>query len=202
WSAFGLLTADIRHDLTQAIIKPLDKSVKAVLEKEFQDLVEKGTKMCVDDGFTQKDVILLKELDIRLVGQSYEITVPYDDELTSISDSFDKAHEQAYGYSSPDSPREVVNIRVSALVRMPKFSLTSLPTGGKEPPTESFTGVRKVYLKQEWTDAKIYQKSFLQSGNVIQGPSIIEQADSTCLIDFGWKAEVLPDGHLILTKLN
>jgi len=202
WSAFGLLTADIRHDLTQSIIKPLNNSIKDVLEAEFQDLVEKGITMCVEDGFIEKDVVIMKDLDIRLVGQSYEITVPYDDELTVISDSFDRAHEQAYGYSSPDSPREAVNIRVSALVRLPKFTLASLPLGGKEPSKESFSGVRKVYLKKKWVNAKIYQKSLLRSGNIIQGPSIIEQADSTCLIDFGWEAEVLPDGHLILTNLS
>lgn len=202
WSAFGLLTADIRHDLTQSIIKPLNKSLPDILGTEFKGLVKQGIDMCIKDGFTEKNVVIMKDLDIRLVGQSYEITVPYDDEISIISESFDKAHEQAYGYCSPESPREVVNIRVSALVRLPKFSLASLPTGMKEPPEESFVGLRKVYLKQHWVDVKIYQKSHLQSGNLINGPSIIEQADTTCFIDFGWLAEVLPDGHLILTKLD
>ncbi|MHA1978779.1 MAG: hypothetical protein ACW98I_17895, partial [Candidatus Hodarchaeales archaeon] len=129
-------------------------------------------------------------------------TVPYDNEISLISESFDKVHEQAYGYSSPDSPREVVNIRVSALVRLPKFSLASLLPGGKKPSEESFIGVRKVYLKQQWVDVNVYQKSHLLSGNLIDGPSIIEQADTTCFVDFGWIAEVLPDGHLILTCID
>ena len=202
WSAFGLLTADIRHDLTQSIIKPLNKSLPDMLGTEFQGLVRQGINMCIKDGFDEKDVVIMKDLDIRLVGQSYEITVPYDNEISIISESFDKAHEQAYGYCSPDSPREVVNIRISALVRLPKFSLASLPLGGKEPPEVSFIGVRKVYLKQKWVDVNVYQKSHLQSGNLINGPSIIEQADTTCFIDFGWVAEVLPDGHLVLKKLG
>ena len=158
--------------------------------------------MCIKDGFTKENVVIMKDLDIRLVGQSYEITVPYGKEISDISESFDEAHEQAYGYCSPDSPREVVNIRVSALIRLPKFSLASLPLGGKIPPEESFIGVRKVYLKQQWVDVNVYQKSHLQSGNLINGPSIIEQADTTCFVEMGWLAEVLPDGHLILTKLD
>jgi N-methylhydantoinase A len=158
--------------------------------------------MCIKDGFAEKNVVIMKDLDIRLVGQSYEITIPYDNEISKISESFDEAHEQAYGYCSSDSPREVVNIRVSALVRLPKFSLASLPPGGVKPPEESYIGIRKVYLKQQWVEVNVYRKSHLLSGNLISGPSIIEQADTTCFIDVGWLAEVLSDGHLILTKLN
>ena len=202
WSAFGLLTADVRHDLTQSIIKPLNNSLLDILNTKFQGLVKQGINMCIKDGFTEKSVVIMKDLDIRLVGQSYEITVPYEDEISLISESFDKAHEQAYGYCSPESPREVVNIRVSALVRLPKFSLASLPTGTREPPKDSFVDLRKIYLKQQWVEVKIYKKSHLQSGNIINGPSIIEQADTTCFIDVGWIAEVLQDGHLVLTKLN
>ncbi len=200
WSAFGLLTADIKHDLTKSIIKPLNYSVLPYLETSFNELVHKGIKLCIDDGFDEKEIIIIKEVDIRLVGQSYELTVSYQDEIEEMSKSFDSVHEKAYGYSSPNAPHEVINIRVSAVVKLPKFSLPKLPLGEDIPPPESLMEERSIYLNGKWEKAAIYKKDLLRSGNKILGPSIIEQADSTVLVDKDWFVEVLEDGHLIMKK--
>ncbi len=200
WSAFGLLNANIKHDLTKSIIKPLTKSIKPHLESSFTELIQKGIELCVDDGFQEKDILIVKDVDIRLVGQSYEITVPYSEKVQDMQESFDITHEQAYGYSTPEAPHELINIRVSAIVKLPKFTLAKLPLGKKFPPSESIVDVRKVYLDGEWQEAKVYQKEFLLSGNKIDGPSIIEQADSTVLVEEGWIAEILQDGHILMKK--
>ncbi|MHA1994210.1 MAG: hydantoinase/oxoprolinase family protein [Candidatus Hodarchaeales archaeon] len=202
WSAFGLLTADIKHDLTQSIIKPLNQSVRTQLDSSFDELVRDGVKLCIEDGFSQEDIIIVKNVDIRLVGQSYEITVPYTSNIEEISKLFDKAHEKAYGYSSPDAPHEIINIRVSAIVTLPKFSLARLPQGSESPSPKSFLEVRNVYINGGWKEANVYQKSLLSAGNKIIGPSIIEQADSTILVDIGWKMEVLEDGHIVMNKTS
>ncbi|MHA1978126.1 MAG: hydantoinase/oxoprolinase family protein [Candidatus Hodarchaeales archaeon] len=200
WSAFGLLTADIKHDLTKSIIKPLTKSILPQLNSAFEDLVLEGINMCVEDGFSHDEIIIVKAVDIRLVGQSYEITVPYSNKLERISKSFDNAHEKAYGYSSPESPHEIINIRVSASVPLPKFTLTKLPQGEKFPAPASLIEIRSIYLNGRWEKANVYRKSLLCSGNEISGPSIIEQADTTILVNIGWKMEVLEDGHIIMRK--
>ena len=202
WSALGLLTADIRHDYTKSVIKPLNDSVKPVLNEFFDELSQIGVEMCIEDGFKESEVEIIKNVDIRLIGQSYEITVPYHDEIQKISEAFDIAHKQAYGYSSPDSPREVVNIRVSAVVYLPKLNLISLPQGDITPPDNSYKGLRKIYIHHNWMEAKVYIRSSLLAGNIIKGPSVIEQEDSTILIDVGWNASVEPDGHLILTQIK
>lgn len=200
WSAYGLLTADIRHDLSTAIIKPLNKMSNEQLEKPFANLVQQGVQMCIDDGFSKNDVLIARSLDIRLTGQSYELTVPFYGKIEAISHAFDEAHKQAYGYASPDAPREIVNIRVAASVPLPKFKLLTLPQGVDEPEDATKSGKREIFLNGEWLKADIYQKSRLKASNLIHGPSIIEQADSTTLVDIGWVAEVKPDGHLVLQR--
>ena len=202
WSAFGLLTADIKHDLTQSIIKPLTMEILPQLEVSFKELVHEGINQCVEDGFNQDEVIVVKAVDVRLIGQSYEITVPYSNNIREISQLFDTAHNQAYGYSSPEAPHEIINIRVSAIVPLPKFPLAKLPQGEEVPPPSSLLEVRKVYLNGKWEDVKIYQKSLLGSSNKIVGPCIIEQADTTVLVDGGWIMEVLVDGHIVMEKIQ
>lgn len=202
WSAYGLLTADIRHDLSQSILKPFHKISESYLEDNFANIAQQGIKLCVDDGFSEEVVLIARQLDVRLVGQSYELTVPFYGNLRTISHAFDKAHEKAYGYASPDAPREVVNLRVAAMVPLPKFELIALPKGNTNPPKNAKSGKRQIFLKNKWVEADIYQKSKLESFNIIKGPSIIEQPDSTTLVDIGWEAEVKSEGHMLLRRVR
>ncbi len=199
WSAYGLLTADIRHDLSISILKPIKQISNKELDSAFGKLVQRGIKLCVEDGFTSKDVIVGRQLDLRLIGQSHELRVPYYGQLDAVSLSFDNVHEQAYGYSSPDEPKEIVNLRVSAMVPLPKFSLPKLPQGNSNPEKAKIE-VREIFLKDNYVEASIYRKSKLCANNIIKGPSIIEQFDSTTLVSEGWNAEVKSDGHLLLKK--
>ncbi|NHJ01259.1 MAG: hydantoinase/oxoprolinase family protein [Candidatus Heimdallarchaeota archaeon] len=204
WSAYGLITADIRHDLSSSYLKPLlknDQKSNQILEEAFSSLAHRGIQMCVDDGFAEKDVLIARQLDIRLEGQSHELNVPYYGNLVAASHNFDRAHELAYGYSSPDEPREIVNLRVSAMVHLPKFSLPALKEGNIAI-NDGFIGTREVYLRGGYREVNIYQKSHLKANNVIIGPAIIEQTDSTTLVDIGWKARVKLDGHLLITKIR
>ncbi|UCE13455.1 MAG: hydantoinase/oxoprolinase family protein, partial [Candidatus Heimdallarchaeota archaeon] len=202
WSAFGLLTADIRHDLSLSVLKPLNEISEEELENGFTSIVEQGIQLCVDDGFLKEDVQIFRTLDIRLLGQSYELNTPFYGKIGEISRAFDRVHKQAYGYSSPDEPREIVNLRVAAMVPLPKFGLQSLPEGEREPVLEARSGKRRVFLTDGWQDVDIFQKSFLEANNLIYGPSIIEQPDSTTLIDENWVAEVKADGHLLVSRCS
>ncbi len=201
WSAYGLLTADIRHDMSISILKPLNKISNEQLDSVFATLVQQGIQLCLEDGFSEKDVIVTRNLDLRLVGQSYELTVPFHGKIEATSQAFDEAHKKAYGYASPEAPREIVNLRVAAMVSLPKFELSPLSIGDTNPKNAQ-TGTREVFLKNNWIEANIYKKSQLEANNIIEGPSIIEQNDSTTLIDIGWRAEVKKDGHLILSRIS
>ncbi len=141
WSAYGLLTADIRHDMSISILKPLNKMSNEQLDSVFATLVQQGIQLCLEDGFSEKDVIVTRNLDLRLVGQSYELTVPFHGKIEATSQAFDEAHKKAYGYASPEAPREIVNLRVAAMVSLPKFELSPLSMGDTNPKNAQ-TGTR------------------------------------------------------------
>ena len=201
WSAYGLLAADIRHDLSKSLLKPLKDMTNEQLESEFHSLVQQGIQLCVEDGFPEKDILIARNLDLRLIGQSYELNVPFYGRIEAVSHAFDVAHKQAYGYASVDTPREIVNLRVAAMVSLPKFQLPSLPKGTSNP-KEAQTGTREVFLNHKWLEVDIYQRSQLKANNIIEGPCIIEQNDSTTLVDVGWVAKVNTNCHLLLRRLK
>ncbi|MFW9778353.1 MAG: hydantoinase/oxoprolinase family protein [Candidatus Heimdallarchaeota archaeon] len=199
WSAYGLLTADIRHDLTRSYLRPLYELKTGQLETAFADLVKQGVQLCIEDGFEEKDILVARNLEIRLVGQSYELTVPYYGQIEAISDAFDKIHEKTYGYATPSDPKEIVNLRISAMVPLPKFQMPRLKSGNPHN-LDMDTGSRSVYLDNNWRTSPVYQKSRLKANNILKGPCIIEQDDTTILVDLGWQAIVKSDGHMLLTR--
>ena len=201
WSAYGLLAADIRHDLSKSLLKPLEKMTNEQLESEFHSLVQQGVQLCVEDGFLEKDILIARNLDLRLIGQSYELKVPFYGRIEAVSHAFDVAHKQAYGYASADAPREIVNLRIAAMVSLPKFKLHSLVKGTSNP-KDAQTGTREVFLNHKWIEANIYHRSQLKANNIIEGPSIIEQNDSTTLVDVGWVAKLETNSHLLLRRLK
>ncbi|MFW9854830.1 MAG: hydantoinase/oxoprolinase family protein [Candidatus Thorarchaeota archaeon] len=201
WSAYGLLTADIRHDLTRSYLKLLGELKASQLEATFADLAKQGVQLCIEDGFEEKDVLIARNLEIRLVGQSYELSVPYYGHIEVISDAFDKIHEKTYGYATPDDPKEIVNLRISAMVPLPRFRMPRLESGNAQT-LETQPLSRSVYLDNRWQSSYVHQKSRLKANNILKGPCIIEQDDTTILINLGWQAIVKSDGHMVLTRLK
>ncbi|MHA2298729.1 MAG: hydantoinase/oxoprolinase family protein [Candidatus Hodarchaeales archaeon] len=200
WSAFGLLTSDIRHDLSRSYLKLFSELTDDLVERIFDELARTGISLCEADGFTSKDVTISRKIDVRLQGQSYELPIPYDGDLEVASREFDRLHEQMYGYSIPKEPRVLVNLRLSAIVELPSFLRVPLSKGSPNP-SRALKGNRKIFLQGEWVEkVPIYRREQLLAGNIITGPAIIEQADSTTLVDQGWVATVEKNSHIVIRR--
>ncbi|MFW9993434.1 MAG: hydantoinase/oxoprolinase family protein [Candidatus Odinarchaeota archaeon] len=200
WSALGLLTSDIRHDLSRSYLKPFNELTDTTVEQIFSPLARKAIAYCEADGFKARDVILSRSLDVRLQGQSYELTVPFNGNLEVASEEFDELHKRMYGYAAPDEQRVLVNLNLSATVKLPVIAWRSLSEGQADS-RKAVQGYRTVLIHGEWVDkVPVYRRIKLLAGNVIQGPAIIEQADSTTFIDQGWTANVEKNSHIVIRR--
>ena len=140
------------------------------------------------EGITSEDVSLVRAADARYVGQGYELEVLAasgkleQSDVEDIMERFHEAHVRNYGYASRDNPVEVVNLRVTALASMPRPDLAhdSHDTGGD--PSRTVIGHRNVYFRNEPKETSIYDRSGLRPGDVITGPAIVEQLDSTTVV--------------------
>jgi len=198
WSAYGLLRADIKHDLSKSLLKPLSAVSDEEIHESFRKLEEKGLELCKEDGFPPSDVLLSRSLDIRLHGQSYELIVPYDGKISDSSDIFDREHHRVYGYSVPSEPRVIVNLRLTAMVLMPKFRIKPVQKGSRDPKS-ALSGNRNIFIRDSWYNAPVYRRSRLLAGNIIQGPAIIEQPDTTVFIDHDWSV-IVDRSHIRLRR--
>jgi N-methylhydantoinase A len=132
-----------------------------------------------------------KYLDVRYRGQSYELTIPYREEIHAV---FDDAHHKAYGYSRPEAPLEIVNIRVRAVGKTPKPQL--LPQRNVNHQKVKNDAFRTVYLPGGATTLPVYRGEELPPGSLFDGPALVVREDTTILVESGDRCRVDPYGNL------
>ena len=156
--------------------------------------------------------VFARELDMRYTGQGYELRVPLDGigaagglddaALVEARKRFDGIHARIHGHAAEEKPVEVVSYRVRARVEVPKYEPVAGSNVTETPaPDEARKGTRDVWFTST-TSVKtvIWDRNGLPAGSVLQGPSIVEQLDSTIVVPYGWKAHVDGFMNLILTR--
>jgi N-methylhydantoinase A/oxoprolinase/acetone carboxylase beta subunit len=197
-SSLGLLMADSIKDYSKSILKTSEKTNQEELENQFKKLIEKSIKSMKEDGFQEDAITIFSFLDLRYQGQSYEITIPYRNKITSnlsfVSD-FHKAHRKLYSYHHEQRPVEIVNIRVKAVGTTKKIKLKRLPPKDKNP-GRAFMKKQAIHYEGKTWQASVFKRAPLATGNKINGPALIADSESTTFLPFSYKLEV--DGFLNL----
>lgn len=199
FSAYGLLVADVRVDASHSYRgEAIDV---AVLTDQFAELVDRVETRFEEQGFDQDVVDLTREVDMRYRGQSYELTVPVPggphDSITeaTVEDTaraFHERHQRVYGHAQPDEPVEVVILRVAGTVPAAIREAVESVSG-----TAAEVDTREVFFADRGgVDTTVYQRYGLESGEVIDGPAIVEEPSSTTLIPPEHRATVTSNGSL------
>ena len=125
-SALGLLMADLRHDYVRTVLSRGDQLQPGNLTSLYAEMETEAQSEMLREGVALGKVAILRTADIRYAGQGYELEVPVSGgaltkaSLADVVDLFHQAHTRVYGHASPDSPIEAVNLRVTALAKMPR----------------------------------------------------------------------------------
>jgi N-methylhydantoinase A/oxoprolinase/acetone carboxylase beta subunit len=191
-SALGMVLADVTKDYSASVLKASSEVTVAALAKRLAALVARAHSDLTAEGFPKRRQVIERRLDVRYVGQSYEITVPFDREYRS---TFDREHHRRFGYSNPDRPTEVVTVRVQA-------------TGVTDKPTLPFSRPRRV-IRPVPADVRLgrfggrtskvafYRWEDLAPGSRGSGSAVITSAEATIVIPPGFRFRVDGFGNVI-----
>jgi N-methylhydantoinase A len=183
-SALGLLLADARKDYSRSLLMPVESSQRRIREV-LDELHRVGESEMKQEGFVAAAIRHRDAVDMRYRGQSYELSIPL---TRGFVDQFHKIHERRYGYSTPDKPMEIVNVRTSFFGRSakPRFR-PALKVRGTAKPID----VAMVWMNGRRLKTAIYDRESLRHGHVIHGPAIIGEYSSTTLLpaDFSCKVD-------------
>jgi N-methylhydantoinase A len=195
FSATGLLTTDLKRDAATTIMRRLDALDADEVEATFAELEEQGREELEREGLTGDAIEFERQIDMRYVGQSYELSVPAGDGLL---ERFHAEHDRAYGFSAPGEPVEAVSLRLTSVGTIAKPPLRLLETGALPEPKER----RPVYFAEaeDYVDCPIYDRYALPAGATLAGPAIAEEFDSTTVVHPGFVMRVDDVGNLVIEQ--
>jgi N-methylhydantoinase A len=195
FSATGLLTTDLKRDAAVTIMRRLDEVDDAEVESVFGELERAGRAELEKEGVSGDRVDFLRQIDMRYVGQSYELTIPAGEGLL---ERFHAEHDRTYGFAAPAEAVELVSLRLSSVGRIAKPPARALERGDTPGPKER----RRVYFAEAngYVDCPVYDRYALPAGARLAGPAVVEEFDSTTVVHPGFAVSVDDTGNLIIEK--
>ena len=202
-SALGVAIADVVKDYSRTVMLRGNDLDKARLEEEFHGMEQLARTELVEEGLPADAMVSRRFLDVRYVGQSFELTVDCPsltgrgDLTRSIAAEFYAAHLQRFGYADRALPVEVVNLRLKLELAVDKPLLEPAADCGGDA-SHAAVGNVEVVFAQGAVDTTLYDRDRLQTGNRIAGPALLLQLDTTIVVPPEWAGEVDPYGNLLL----
>ena len=205
-SALGLLVTELKHDYSTTMIERVDRLDLGAVTRVYEELEGQGRETLVREGIPKAEMDFRWQVDIRYVGQSYELTIPLPGKridsamLEQVLSRFHQEHDRTYGFSTPGEAVEFVNLRLTAIGQIIKPKLRELERSDGDL-AAALISSRSVYFAEHggYLDCPIYDRYKLAAGHLLKGPAIVTELDSTTVIHPGYWAEVDRHGNLVMT---
>ena len=205
FSAWGILNSDYREDAVLTSVEDMSGLTADGLIARFDDLSAVCLEKMSKNGLSVEGAVLDRFADIRYDGQEHTVTVPLpsNEELQAsglplLISRFDEYHERAYAHASPGAPTQLVNIRVTATVTASKPAFIEAAAGSGDGRTAHKT-TRQVYFEGAgYIACPIYDRTQLGAGDSLAGPAIIEEWNSTIIVQPDHQLKVDDYGNLII----
>ena len=204
--SLGLLMADTQFDLSRSRLTIVNEQNLSIINNLLADLALEGQQLLNTQKIPELRRRFQFGFDCRYEHQNYELTIKIDkgklneSDLDDLKKAFGNAHEHAYGYQDKERPVQIVNYRVSAVGLSDKPEVDHIQERSASVPKEN--EVRQVRFEKQckFIETPVYLRDDLPSDCVLQGPAIIEQMDSTCVIPPGWTALSDQYGNILVER--
>lgn len=209
-SAEGLLLSDVRVDRGITLVRREKGIDPAEIGRELAALRASSLEDLAEQGFEGERTRTEAFAELRYVGQAYEIRVPVDldadprDQIGGMIGMFHSAHADRYGFSyEGEHEVELVNLSVAGFGALSAASAAGRPETTGDRSWADFRRCRRQMYDQHgggYVDCDVYRRPFGPVPDVAAGPCVIEQYDTTIVVDPGWNARSLADGNIVIER--
>jgi N-methylhydantoinase A len=208
--ALGLLSSDFILRSDQGVGWDLSKPEGVGKVNEIaEEMVAAGKQEMLDEGFSEDQIEIQRTADIRFHGQAYELTLPMpartltEDDAPALFDQYLEFYEKTYGEGTAwkGVPASLVNYSVTVVGRQPRPDVDEVASEPAKP-EEIERERRTVFLPTErrHEEIPVYDDLLFTAGTAIEGPAIIDAADTTIYVPPGTKAERDKYMNYVLTR--
>ncbi|PSL17198.1 hydantoinase/oxoprolinase family protein [Shimia abyssi] len=202
-NAVGCVVADLRHDFVRTINTPLDALDASHLHAVFQEQIRDGEALIANESINIDEIRHLYSVDMQFIGQTHLLRVPLETPnigLNQLQTLFERAYFDRFHVELDNIRANVVNVNCSVIGARPPLDLSSLidPSGRRATLEDARIGERDVYFENGWRRTPIYQREHIPQAFSLAGPAIIQQMDTTVLIEPGDLATGDSGGNIIV----
>lgn len=193
--ALGSVLADFRLDYVRTLYGRLDRLDEAEVEDWYASTAAKGRDALGGRAGHIEAIDVLRSADVRYQGQSFEVAIPFR-RLDEVPERFRSEYQKLYGMRDDALALEIVGLRATVVGRRRRPQ----PAWSAAHSAPAPIGERHILLDGEAHPVPVFRRGDLHSGWQADGPFLIDQPDTTCLVTPGWHAHVDATGTLHLHK--
>ncbi len=190
-SAYGILVSDVIKDYSRTVVLRVGSKLPLATIRRYYEALELQAAREFKDEAWQGKLHLLRSIDVRYLGQGFELNVPFSSGCVA---NFHRQHELRYGYNHPEREVELVTLRLRArlkspLVRLQRFSRRGTRTSALEK--------RRVWFDGKPRPTAIVDRQQLGRDRLC-GPALVAEYSATTIIPSGVPFHVDRVGALLI----
>jgi len=180
FSAWGMLAADLRHDLVRTVFRPIDRTHPSWAARRFEEML--GELSGRLPPLARQEVE--RGVDLRYEGQIHTVSLHVEsmEAWSGLRSRFDAAHERAYGYAAPEVEVELLNLRLALRAPVERPALVTLPRATSPAACRE---EREIYslAAGRLVSTPAFVRDELRAGHEIAGPAAVEEPSTTTIIE-------------------
>ena len=203
-NAVGCVVADVRHDYVNTINVPLNQVDMDQVHDIFVSQIRAGKEIIASEGIDIEEMVIIHQVDMQFQGQTHILNFPVQSPSVSrsaLQSLFEKAYWNRFNVELPEIRAVLVNLHTSVIGRRKPVPLNTLISKAKHKKKlgDCIMHSRPVWFDSGWHDTPIYNREFLPPKIKFRGPAVIEQLDTTTVVEPENHAEVDKAGNLIIS---
>ncbi len=200
--ALGDATTRMRTETARSWSRLAQDTKPEDLVAVLAEMAEQVTGELLSDGVPADEITTAFEVDVRYAGQAFEVPLTITPDLLAaegiagILGRFDEEHKRLFTFNM-DTPHEIVNLRAVALGRALDLPAAPLEQGNGDPSAAKLRD-HTLWMDGREQAAVIYDRARLKAGDIIPGPAIVCEMDSTTLIESDCVGTVDHVGNILI----
>ncbi|NHC43280.1 hydantoinase/oxoprolinase family protein [Bacillus sp. MM2020_1] len=203
--AVGMLASQLRHDYVKSFHRRWDSASFSDIISILAEDKQEGTKALISEGVSGEKQIVKVGLDIRYVGQHYEVTIEVDEDSVLknhknlAENEFHKEHEKCYGFNLRGHEMEIINIRLSCRGDFVQFSPRTIEAMAPEEEL-AVKQYRKMFdpVQKSMVEVPVYDGDHMKASAEVAGPAIVELTTTTIIVPSEFQMKLDENGNFIM----
>jgi N-methylhydantoinase A len=201
--AQGDATTSVRDEASRTFIRGFSQTSSKEVTRIFRQLAADAQRTLDQEGIPRGEQTQSYQVDIRYHGQGLLLTVDFEIDnlekrgLDVVGERFDEMHKQLFTFALPEE-KEIVNLRAVAQGKSTSVRAQRVEKGSSDC-SVAVLADHSLYVGGKDQKGKLYDRRKLKSGNVIKGPAVVLQMDTTTLILPGHVGRVDDFGNILIT---